>query len=97
MDSAEATGACRNGTFRSEFDLTAVDIPNLRAAKWAARGLSLRKLGNTHVGLEARMGSAAAVKVLAGLGEAEVAVDGQMHFRGVGILLAIVFPPANRA
>ncbi len=43
------------------------------------------------------MGGAALGEVYAGLGQAEVSVDGEAHFRGVEILLAVVFPPADGA
>jgi hypothetical protein len=36
-------------------------------------------------------------KVLAGFIEAEGAVHGQADIAGVGVFLAIVFPPADRA
>jgi hypothetical protein len=36
-------------------------------------------------------------KVISGFVQAELAVDGEADFRGVLILLAVVFPPANRA
>jgi hypothetical protein len=35
--------------------------------------------------------------VVAGFVEAELAVHGQAHFGGVFVLLAVVFPPADRA
>jgi len=35
--------------------------------------------------------------VLAGLAETEIAVDCVAHIAGVGVFLAVVFPPANRA
>ena len=43
------------------------------------------------------MGSAAMGVVLAGLAQAELAVDGQADFGGIVVLLAVVFPPTDRA
>ena len=59
--------------------------------------LPLRSLRFANVGQETRMGGAALGEVYAGLGQAEVSVDGEAHFRGVEILLAVVFPPADGA
>jgi hypothetical protein len=35
--------------------------------------------------------------VLAGFAQAQLAVDGETDLGGIGILLAIVFPPTDRA
>ena len=43
------------------------------------------------------MGRAAMSVVLAGLIEAEGAVDGESNFGRVAVLLAVVFPPADGA
>jgi hypothetical protein len=43
------------------------------------------------------MGCAALGIVGAGFLKAELAVDGEADLRGVAVLLAIVFPPADRA
>ena len=43
------------------------------------------------------MGGANFGKVVAGLIEAELSVDGEADFRGVWVFLAVVFPPADRA
>ena len=54
-------------------------------------------LGLTNVRQEAGMGCAALGVVGAGLIEAQLAVDGEAHFRGIVVFLAVVLPPANRA
>lgn len=43
------------------------------------------------------MGSAALDEVDARLGQAQLPIDGEVHIGGVFVLLAVVFPPANRA
>jgi hypothetical protein len=50
-----------------------------------------------NVGKIARVGRAAVGKMLTGLVQAEQAVDRKADFGGILVLLAIVFPPANRA
>jgi hypothetical protein len=55
------------------------------------------RLGLTNVREKTGMGSAALNVVPAGFVERELAVDGEAHFRGVGVFLAVVLPPANRA
>ena len=51
----------------------------------------------TNVREETGMGCAALGVVPAGFIEAELAVDSETHIRGVGVFLAVVLPPANRA
>ena len=43
------------------------------------------------------MGRAALGVVQSGIGEAQIAVYGIAHFAGVGVVLAVVLPPANGA
>jgi len=50
-----------------------------------------------NVGQEAGVGGTAVGEVLPGLVEAELAVDGETDFRGVFVLLAVIFPPADGA
>jgi hypothetical protein len=59
--------------------------------------LLLSDLWLTNVREITGVGRSAAGKVLPGFVQAELAVDGEADFRGVLILLAVVFPPANRA
>ena len=59
--------------------------------------LLLSVMGLTNVRKEPGVGSAALGIVLAGFIEAEGAVHGQADFVGIGVFLAVVFPPANRA
>ena len=59
--------------------------------------LLLSVMGLTDVRKEPRVGSAAMGKVLAGFIQAEGSVDRQADIRGIGVLLAIVFPPADWA
>lgn len=59
--------------------------------------LLLSDLGLTNVRKEAGMGRAAMSVVLAGLIQAEGAVDGQADFGCVVVLLSVVLPPADRA
>jgi len=59
--------------------------------------LLLGDLGLTNVREEPGVRCAAMRIVLAGFLQAEGAVHGQPHIRGVRVLLTIVFPPANRA
>lgn len=59
--------------------------------------LLLSDIGLTNVTQKARMSGAAIREVLPGVTEAQLAVYGQPHIRGVGILLAVVFPPADGA
>ena len=59
--------------------------------------LLLSDIGLTNVTAEAGMGGAALRIMFSRLDQAELAVDGQAHVAGVGVLLAVVFPPANRA
>lgn len=69
----------------------------------AARGciaegtLPFSGLRLTNVRQKSGMGCTALHEVLAGLVEAELAIDGQPDVLGVVVLLAIVFPPADRA
>jgi hypothetical protein len=51
----------------------------------------------TNVREEAWMGGAAVGEVVAGFVQAEGAVDREADFASVGIFLAVIFPPANRA
>lgn len=59
--------------------------------------LLLSDLRITHVGKEAGMGGTASGIEVACFGETQCAVHGVPHIGGVGIFLAIVFPPANGA
>jgi hypothetical protein len=69
-----------------------------KARKRIAEGtLLLGDLGFADIRKESRMGRATGEKVLASLQEAQVSIDRQPHFACIGILLAVVFPPANRA
>jgi hypothetical protein len=54
-------------------------------------------LGLAHVAEETGMGGAALSVVLAGLSEAELAIDGEADIGGVIVFLAVVFPPADGA
>jgi hypothetical protein len=54
-------------------------------------------VGLTNVREEPGVGGAAVGKMLAGLIEAESTVHREADLAGVGIFLAIVFPPADRA
>jgi hypothetical protein len=53
--------------------------------------------GLANMGQETRMGRAALSVVDSRLFEAQLTVDGEAHFGGVIVFLAIVFPPADRA
>ncbi len=70
----------------------------VEARKSIAEGtLLLSDLGLTNVREKTGMGRAIQRVVLAGFIQAEGAVHGQPHLGGVAVLLAIVFPPADRA
>jgi hypothetical protein len=62
-----------------------------------ARRLLFGKLRHSHVGQKAGMGSTTMYEMVACFGQTQIAIDRQMHFRGIFVFLAIVFPPANRA
>jgi len=59
--------------------------------------LLLSDLGLAHVGKKTGVGGAAEGKVLARLFQAHLAVDREPDFSGVFVLLAVIFPPADRA
>ena len=59
--------------------------------------LLLSDLGLTNVLQKAGVSRAALCIVLAGLVQAQLAVHRQAHFGRIGVLLAVVFPPADRA
>jgi len=54
-------------------------------------------MGLTNVREEPGVGGAAVGKMLAGFIQAEGAVDSEADIAGIGVFLAIVFPPADRA
>lgn len=54
-------------------------------------------LGLADVGEKSRVGRAAFNVVPARFVEAQLAVDGESHFRSVSVFLAVIFPPADRA
>jgi hypothetical protein len=43
------------------------------------------------------MGCSAVGKVLSRFVQAQLTIDGQAHFAGIAVFLAIIFPPTNRA
>ena len=59
--------------------------------------LLLSVMGLTNVREEPGVGGAAVGKMLAGFIQAEGAVDSEADIAGIGVFLAIVFPPADRA
>jgi len=60
-------------------------------------GLAFGGEGLANVGQEAGVGGADLGIVVPSLVQAQLAVDGEADLGGVAILLAVVFPPANRA
>ena len=68
------------------------------APESTAKGtLLLSDLGLTNVLQKAGVSRAALGIVLAGLVQAQLAVDREADFGGIGVLLAVVFPPADGA
>jgi hypothetical protein len=52
-------------------------------------------VGLTNVREKTGVGGAAVGEMHAGFIQAEIAVDGQANIAGVGIFLAVIFPPAD--
>ncbi len=70
----------------------------LRRGKRTAKGtLPFRYLWLADVGQEAGMRRTNLSEVVAGLSQAQLAVHGQTDFGRVGVLLAVIFPPADGA
>jgi hypothetical protein len=67
----------------------------MRLRSIAEGTLPFRGEGLTNVREKAGMGRAKLRVVHAGFIQAELAVDGEANFRGVIVLLAVIFPPAN--
>jgi hypothetical protein len=69
----------------------------LRGKRTAKGTLPFSHLRLAHIGQKPRVGSTYPGKVAARLCEAELAIDSQAHFGRIRILLAVIFPPADRA
>lgn len=58
--------------------------------------LLLRDVRLTNIGKKSAIGSTTAKIRCAGLGQAEMTIDRKANVSGIGIILSVVFPPADR-
>ena len=68
-----------------------------KRARIAKGTLLFARFGLTNVRQKSGMRSPALFEMLAGFGEAQLAVHGKADVRGILVFLAVVFPPADRA